>query len=398
MNLLAHLLSRHASLLLLGVFSACYFAAMIIARKILAPDDFYFWNSFVTLMAMGFTFCFFGTEQLFLRFSVVSDGRVSINLWTLILMLGTLVLFVVFLAVLSERYFFQLGTFVVYLVLGVCVGIFVFVYNFLRMLKAFSISQLAANGWKFTTLIAVVLAPLGHAPWVILTGLAAASGPALFLFLQNRHRLNITRDAIPDDWKALFLGFLVSLLVLMLLNNADRLIMSHYGSEMLFSEYVYLVTLLTMPFSLLSNYFGFKETAFLKQSYARTAFVKKSLSVALLSGGLYVPWFLLVYSLQGLLELSVQFEYLFPCLVLVTCRCVYALHSALFGLQGESAHIHLANLMTFVAIGTAVAVILLIGVNILHLLFLLAAFWCVRIAIYAYFTSHIKEYDHSYAV
>lgn len=389
---------RHASLLLLGTFSVCYFAAMIIARKTLEPVDFYFWNALVTLVAMGFTFCFFGAEQLFLRFSNVANEHMSINRLTLWLMLGSLVLFVALLTTLSERYFFQLGTLAVYPLLGVAVGIFVFVYNFLRVLKAFNTSQLAANGWKFTILIAVILSPLGNAQWIILAGLIAACGLPLWLFVQNRHRLVVTNNPMPDNWKSLFLGFLLSLFVLMLLNNADRLIMTRYSSESLFSEYVYLVTLVLMPFSLLSNYFGFKEMAYLKQSYSRALFVKKMRNIAMLAAGLFVPWFLFIYGLRDMLELEVRFEYILPCMVIITCRCSYALLSTLFGLKGKPVHIHVANLLTLVAIVLAVAVLLMIGVDVANMLSLIAVFWCIRLAIYSYFTTSISEYEANYAI
>lgn len=396
---LIKLLKRHSSLLLLGAFSACYFLAMIVARKTLAPDDLYFWNALVTLVAMSFTFCFFGSEQLFLRFSGVSGtGQVRINRTTLCLMGAALVLFTVLLAALSEGYFFQLGSYVIYPVLGLCVGLFVFVYNLLRVRKSFSTAQLAANGWKFTILIGLLFAPLGHAPLIIMAGLGAACVGAAWLFFKNRSALEINDDPMPEQWKTLFLGFLLSLFVLMLLNNADRLIMTRYGSEALFSEYVYLVTLLLLPFSLLSNYFGFKEMAYMKRHYDRQAFVRKTLGVGALAAGLFLPWFALIYMAQGLLEVPVEVSYALPCLVIVTCRCAYALLSTLFGLKGEPGQIHAANILTLLAIVAAMAVLLGVGVTITNVLVLLAAFWCARLIIYAWYTRSISEYEASHAL
>lgn len=388
---LTALLKRHASLGLLGLSSASYFVAMIVARKTLEPDDLYFWNALVTLVAMAFSFCFFGAEQLFLRFSTVIGARVVINRGTLRLMGGALVLFPSLLALLSEGYFFRLDMLALYPALGLCVGVFVFVYNVMRVRKSFSTAQLAANGWKFTILGALLLAPLGNAPLVITAaGLGLACAGTLALFWRNRAMLEVTADPMPAQWKTLFLGFLLSLFVLMLLNNADRLIMTRNGSEAQFSEYVYLVTLLLLPFSLLSNYFGFKETAYLKQTYDRRRFLRKTLGVGGLAAGLFVPWFGLVYAAQGPLEVPVHPAYALPCLIIVTCRCSYALLSASIGLYAGAEQIHLSNILTLFFLAVLSALVMIWGVNILHLLFMLALFWLARFGIFLFVASTLK--------
>ncbi len=393
------LLKHHASLLILAAFSVSYFVAMIAARKILAPDDLYFWNALVTLAAICFTFCFFGAEQLFLRYStVVEAGRVRINRATLHLMVGALILFTALLTTLSEIYFFQLGNIAIYPVLVLSIGLFVFVYNFLRLLRSFSAAQIAANGWKFTILIGVLLAPMGNAPGIIVAGLGVASAGALVLFARRRTALEISSETMPDQWITLFLGFLLSLFVLMLLSNADRLIMTRYGSKALFSEYVYLVTLLLLPFSLMSNYLGFKELAYLKQNFERGAFRRKTLRVGAFAAVLFMPWFTLIYAAQSLLEVPVHISYALPCLVIVTSRCAYALMSTLFGLNGMASQIHAANFLTLLAIGVAMVGIIVIGVTITSVLILLATFWCARLAIYAWYTSQISEYRARHAL
>lgn len=390
---LTALLKRHGSLGLLGLSSASYFFAMIVARKTLEPDDLYFWNALVTLVAMGFSLCFLGAEQLFLRFSTVSEtGEVRINRTTLHVMGGALVVFTAVLATLSEAYFFQLGSISIYPALGLCVGIFVFVYNLLRVRKSFSTAQLAANGWKFTILIGVLLAPLGNAPWIIMAGLGVACLGVLWLFVRNRRALEVSGDPMPNQWQKLLLAFFLSLFVLMLLNNADRLIMLRNGSEALFSEYVYLVTLLLLPFSLLSNYFGFKEMAYLKYTYDRRRFLRKTLGVGGLAAGLFIPWFGLIYAAQTFLEVPVQIDYAIPCCVIVTCRCAYPLLSALFSLQAKLGQFYAANLLTLLAIGLAMAVLLSQDVATTSVLILLAAFWCTRLGIYAWYTSQIAGY------
>lgn len=385
------MLKSHISLMLLGCFSVCYFAAMVVARKTLEPDDLYFWNALVTLVSLAFSFCFLGAEQLFLRFSTVTGVRVAINRSTLRLMGGALILFTGLLALLSEGYFFSLDMPALYPVLSLCVGVFVFVYNVLRVQKSFITAQLAANGWKFTILGALLLAPLGNAALVITAaGLGLACVGTLALFWRHRATLEITADPMPAQWKTLFLGFLLSLFVLMLLNNADRLIMTRNGSQAQFSEYVYLVTLLLLPFSLLSNYFGFKEMAYLKQTYDRRRFLRKTLGVGGLAAGLFVPWFGLVYGAQDLLEVPIHLAYALPCLIIVTCRCSYALLSALIGLHAGAVQIHLSNILTLFLVAVLSALVMIWGVDILRLLFMVALFWLARFGIFLSVASTLK--------
>lgn len=369
---------------------------MILARRKLSPDDFYIWNALVTLMGISHSFCFLGAEQLFLRFSAVTESRiVSINQRTLFLMAAMLTLFVALMTLFSEVYFFQLPTLTIYLLVGCSVGIFVFVYNFLRVRRSLTASQFAAQGWKATMLAGLALASRENATWTILAGLGAASILCILLFATHRRSLAITHTPMPKGWRGLFLGFMISLFTLMLLNNFDRLMMARLGSEQLFSIYVYLVTLLLMPFSLLSNYFGFKEVANLKQSYLPRIFRRRTIWAGVTGAGLMLPWFAMLYGLQETLEVEIKPEYLVPCVIVVACRCSYPFLSALFTLWGKSTEIYAANALTVLAMLTVVAVALAGDITIIRTLYLLAAFWCIRVGIFSWLISKIDPRERA---
>lgn len=377
-------------LLVLG--SASLFLAMIVARKTLSPGDLYFWNALVTMVSMGFTFCFFGTEQLFLRFSIISKvGQVDISRSTLHLMGGGLFFFTAILAVISEAYLFQLGWLILYPILGISVGSFVFVYNFQRVRKSFSEAQLAANGWKFTILIGLFLAPLGDAQWILVCSFGLAFLGVACLFWRDRDALKIRDTSMPFNWRKLFLGFFLSLLVLLLLNNADRLIIARYGSKELFSDYVYVVTLLVMPFGLLSNYVGFRELARLKDRIEPTAFLRKALRGSVLTASLFVIWFGTIFALQTLLEVSVDVCFAVPCLAIATSRFPYAMMSALIALEAGPEQLYLANIMTLMFLTTSICVILYLGVSIVSMLWLVCLFWLARFCIFYIIANKILQ-------
>ena len=390
MKSIHYIFYKHKSLLLLALFSICYFASMVISKKLLSVEDFYFWNSFITLIAISFTFCFLGAEQLFLRYSILTDSGVSISKSTLCVMGVGLTLFSVSLTVLIETYFFRLDSNFTYIITTLCVSVSVFTYNFFRLMQHFSTSQLAANSWKLFLLISVCATPLGYAPWIIIGGLAVSSIVTTFLFWRNRHRLQLTSGKLPDDWYSLFVGFFLSLLALMLLNNVDRLLMTRYTTPELFSEYVYLVTLLLMPFSLLSNYIGFKETALLKKSYCRRDFLKKTGTVAVVSATLFIFWFIIIYKLQLYLEVSVKLSYFLPCLAIVISRSTYALLSALFGLKGAVCDIHWANFLTLTIILIGIYAILAVELEITKVFYLSAIFFFTRMQIFFFFILKIR--------
>ena len=389
----------HTSLALLGLASTSYFTAMIVARKSLEADELYFWNSLVTIIAVAFSFCFFGAEQLFLRLSAVKNSRVVVSRYVLLLMALAAALFTVVLGMLSEGYFFRLGMPALYPALAFCVSVFVFVYNLMRLQKAFNLAQLAANGWKFAMLVALLLAQLGYVPMVIMSlGLGLSCVGVLLLFWGKRSSLEITKDALPTEWTRLFLSFMISLFVLMMLNNLDRFIMVRLSSQEKFSDYVYIVTLLLLPFSLLSNYVGFKEMAYLKRRYNRRRFLRKTVIVGGVAAGFFMLWFGTIFALQDLLEVTVFLSYAVPGLAIVSCRCSYALLSTLFGLQGRPEQIHIANLLTILAMSIGILGVYVVGVTINSILYLLAALWCVRVVIYAWFSAGIAQYEACYAV
>lgn len=386
------LLKKSAALVLMAMLSALYFFAMILARKTLSPEDLYFWNVLVTLMSIGFTFCFLGSEQLFLRFSMVDEQRrVFINQNTLKIMIGSSLVFTTVITYLAETYFFQVGNFFIYFIIFFCVGIFVFVYNILRLHRSFALAQVAANGWKLTLFISVILAPLGDFSIIILSSLLSTCIGVVVLLIKNGSVLQVNNDVMQSNWVHLYSGFFVSLFVLMLLTNIDRLIFTRYGGDELFSEYVYLTILLILPFSILSNYLGFKEIAYLKIDYGHLNFFRRILTVGLASASLFSLWFGLIYLCQEWLEVSIRIHYGLPCAIIVVCRCAYALLSALLGLKGNPTDIHLANLITIMAIGLAVCMLLLVGVSILNVVLMVAGLWLVRLGVYLLYALKIKD-------
>jgi len=385
-------LKRHLSFILLAISSASYFAAMVVAKKELDAEDFYVWNVYITLIAVSFSFCFIGSEQLFIRYSRVVDDVVVINANTLFVMTGSLFIYSLAVLLVIEEVFPDISYSHFHLLISVIVGVFVFIYNCLRLVRNFVLSQFSANGWKVILLLTVLAFGGRDVELIIVGSLGAACILALAVLVRLRSMLAVRWESQPADWKQLYMGFGVSLFVMMLIGNVDRFLMGRYTSPQEFSSYVYLVSMLVMPFSILSNYFGFREVATLKVRYSRRLMKSK---LAKIGGGsvfVFGLWFVMLMLVSRYLELELKADYFLPALLTVVLRNVYVLLSALFGLHGTPRQIQVANGVTLLGVAAMVWVVVLIGPSVAAVLWLVAAFWALRFILYWYFTAAIPDY------
>lgn len=385
-------LKRHFSFILLAVFSASYFAAMVVAKKVLNEGDFYLWNVYITLIAVSFSFCFLGSEQLLLRFSRVVNGGVVIGANTLLVMAGSLLLYLLLVAFVIEDIFTNARFSYLHILVAFVVGIFVFVYNYLRLIRRFALSQFSANGWKLFLLLAVLVLGGGNVESIVFGSLGIACLSSLGVLVCLRKMFIVEWEPQPADWKQLYFGFAASLFVMMLIGNVDRFLMGRYASPDEFSSYVYLVSMLVMPFSILSNYFGFREVAALKVRYSKSLMRSKLIKIAGASAIFFGLWFVVLMLFSGYLEIELYIYYFIPALFIVVLRNVYALLSALFGLHGTPRQIQLANGITLFSVAAMVMMIVLIGPSVTAVLWLIAGFWMLRFVLYWYFTAVIPDY------
>lgn len=385
-------LKGHFSFVLLALFSASYFAAMVAAKKVLEPEDFYLWNVYITLIAASFSFCFIGSEQLLLRFSKVADEGVVVNANTLLVMGGSLFLYSSVVALVMEEVFLNVRFSYFHVLVAFIVGVFVFVYNYLRLVRRFVLSQLSANGWKVILLLAVLLWDGGSVELLVVGSLGVACISSIIALAFLRRLLIVRRESQPADWKQLYVGFGVSLFVMMLMGNVDRFLMGRYTSPEEFSSYVYLVSMLVMPFSILSNYFGFREVSALKARYSKSLMRSKLIKIGGASAIFFGLWFAALMLFSDYLEIELYIYYFIPALFIVVLRNVYALLSALFGLHGTPRQIQLANGITLFSVAAMVMMIVLIGPGVTAVLWLIAGFWLLRFVLYWYFTAVIPDY------
>lgn len=390
------LLKSNISFVIMAFFSLCYFISSFIAKKSMSDDDFYYWNVLITLISASFSFCFLGAEQLFVRFGKVNCNNYEVPRDTILLMFSSNILYFIFLVFVVNRYFFIIDSIETLFFVSIFPSFSVLCYNFSRMRKKFVTAQLLNNSWKPILLIGVFIANFfSVVETMVLMMLVSFSISALYIF-KNRGHLTISNDKQPKEWKTLFLGFSLSLFVMVLLNSIDRVIVEKIFTQEEFSSYVYLLSILIMPFSLISSYFGFKEVAYLKSEYVKEKFRKKTYQVALISSVLFTLWFIIIFLSSDILELELAGGMFIPALLLVVSKCVYSMFSSIFGLKAKAKDIQMANVITVILIFFICLILLNIKVSIYDVILSISILWIGRCFIFLIYIKEIKEYKVEY--
>ncbi|MGP5157691.1 hypothetical protein [Pseudoalteromonas prydzensis] len=394
MNLkISKFLNANKSFFIMALSSSLYFSATFLAKKTMSENDFYYWNVLLTISAISYSFCFFGSEQLFLRCGELKGGRYHIPNNILKIMFFCFLLYFGIFSVLTNMVLFRVDDYLLTTLVALLSANSVFVYNLLRITKLFTASQLINNFWKIALFFAVLVAGGSNVKELLYITLLLCTLISGVVLIRVIPKLKVTHDA-TSNIQSLFLSFALSLLVLVLLNNFDRFFIEKLFMKEQFSSYVYLLSLLIMPFSIISSYIGFKEVSALKTRYVQTEFNKKVLFVALGLSVFFSVWFIILLMLSDYLELAMELSYFVPCLTIVVVKSVYSLYSSIFGLKGSAKQIQISNLVTIVAVAISVAfTYFFINEQPSLILYTVAAVWLSRVFVFAFFVRHQPDYQ-----
>lgn len=392
MDLFRGSLKNNVSLFIMALSSLLYFLATFLAKKSMQPEDFYYWNVLLTSMGISYTLCFFGSEQLFLRYGRFEEGKYVIPSMVAKLMITSLLIYLFTFTTLAHAFLFRVDDALLFVLVAVLSGLSVFTYNCLRILKLFSLSQVVNNSWKVILFFAVLISNGTNIKLFLQLSMVVSIAYSVYWLIKLMPKLKLD-SSCPPDWKSLLLGFSLSLLTLMLLNNFDRFTVEQFLSKNDFSNYVYFLSLTIMPFSIISSYIGFKEVAYLKTKYDKVEFRKKAVFISLLSSFSFTVWFAVLYFFKDFIEISISTELFLPCLIIVVVKCLYSLYSSLFGLKGSALQIQTSNLVSIISVAFAALALTVIEVSFLNVLRLVVAVWFVRISLYVYYTQKVKNYS-----
>ena len=386
---------KHLSFILMLGGSGLYFLSSILAKKYLHPDDFYLWNALLTIIAISFSFVYLGSEQLFVRLGIVEGDKYIINIHVIYLMLFSVVSYIGFLFGIYSLGFFDLDLIIYSAFISIFIAILIFFHNLYRVKSFFNTSQLVLNSWKFFLLL--MLMSSHYFEFDIKLAVACSfiiSCLILIVFCnKNNSHLEFSNNT-SDGTFALYLSFLFSLMVITLMGSFDRLAIEKFLNKEVFSQYVYLVTILIMPFGLVSSYFGFKEVVYFKEKFSRKDFYGKLLNVSIVVSILFSIWFVFLEIIKDIISLDLDFSYFIPSLLLSVIRCVHSIISSLFGVKAGPKDIRNANFIVICFILLVISLIKLgvILVSPLNVMYMMASIWAIRTLAFSLLIRNIDEY------
>lgn len=385
---------KNGSLLFLLFSAVVFFLSNIIAKKTLSISEFYLWNFLTTLVAMSFSFGLLGTEQIFLRFGEVESSKVYLISFNVIkklfisLLLYLLIIFILF-HTKSDVLFYIL-------ICLICSSILI-IYNYFRILSYFLFAQIVFNGWKVFLLLWLLSYSFLELEVEIFTAVLISLLTSIFLAFifisKNEFKLRFEKlEKTPVGVKYIF-AYTLSLLVITLLGYMDRWLIE-YTNKGLFSDYVYLISIILMPFMIIANYLGFKEVSTVKKSLNKEKIVKKIILLSAILVVSYSIWFLFIYKFRNLFELEISVIYYLPLLLIVLLRCSYALLSAIIGIAGNIQDIIIINIVSFLFILIlAYCFFYVSNYMIIELLYLMCFLWLIRVLLYFWGLSKIRDYN-----
>jgi len=289
------LITKHASLFVLGIASASFFVLNILLKDVLSVSEYGLYSILITYCSLMSSFGLFGLDQVFLRTSIIEKNKIVVDS-RLISMLCIAVLCISLIAssIISKYYDFEISYFSLIL-LSIFMILIKLSYQISRLLSKFVLSQITLNLWKFSLPFIVVLnIYMGFDvdfSFIIkcLFYCSLFSLASYFIFYSNI-KFKILEYSKKDLLRLAF-GFFLTLFTLSVINFADRFIIEKkFGLEEI-GNYFFYVNLFLYPFTFFSTYIGFRELVVFKKEFSMDLLNSKlihAIKLAILFGVIYL--------------------------------------------------------------------------------------------------------------
>lgn len=298
--------SQHASLIVLMFGALSFFASNIFMKEILSPELYGYLSVFITYFSFIYVFGVFGTEQVFLRFSV-PETKDQISTQKTLLFLS---LFFTFFSALAGTILFKhwykeitINPFFLFFSSLSIIGS-TFLFSVLRLNSNFILSQLLSNSWKIGMFfLSAVYLIYSYSDFYLFLNIISIITIVCFVFYLFYIIKNIKFNFVTDrSNKQLFessFHFFISISSFSLIIFADRFIVEHKYTFEKFGDFFYLSTFFLAPFSIIQSYIGFKQLIHFKSNFVKSDFKKFLIKVilfgVLMSIGLCTITFLFHY-------------------------------------------------------------------------------------------------------
>jgi len=349
----------------MGGGSAGLFLSIIVAETILSEKDYGLFSIVVTTILVLSAGGVLSLEQVLIRLAKIDNGssesvgKVSIPKKLIPLCLLASLFSSLIATIFVSNIFFSRGLKASLFAIFFACALSLLFSAIFRINREFVLSQLVLNLWRigagliflaffFFERFAVGFNFDIHLTIEVLSFWCVFSvAPFIFVIFKNDRFFGLRKDFF-----AFFLGFLLSVLVVVFINNFDKYMAGLSVSVESAGSYFYWFTLLVYPFSMIASFIAMRKIVDYKIEFSFDEFrakVLRYLAFGALSGFLY---FLIVFCLVSFFsppEISWGLIFLF--FGVCVLKILYSLLSSAFGAVSESSNIIRSNLVFVLAVG-----------------------------------------------
>ncbi|ABC84044.1 hypothetical protein Adeh_4280 [Anaeromyxobacter dehalogenans 2CP-C] len=204
-----------------------------------------------------------------------------------------------------------------------------------------------------------------------------------------RHSVRVA--PVATDVGSVAVPFVLSLGLMALLNTVDRFTLEKIHSPTVFAEYVYAVTILSTPFTILSSYFGFKEAVRYRKQYSRNGVRKDALRTVAISALQVIAWSVACYLTRQLSGLTFDLSLWILLGILSAVRCGYGILSAAMGIRGTASAIYWSNSITAISLAAFGFTAILLRVPVIAVVAGYVLVWVLRFVAYFVFLTESAD-------
>ncbi|MCS0454854.1 hypothetical protein ND933_12640 [Vibrio diabolicus] len=295
----------------------------------------------MAMIAFFFSFSTLGQEQLILRFSQKYNDNIKIELYTLISILLSILLFMPlsFMIFGGNEVGINTGNIIV---LSVLASVCKISYQVYRVRECFFLAQVSLNFWKLAVLILLLLYHLLKVELIFVLSLSIG---LILLCIQIKTIKFISIEHIRDRFSYSF-NYFISMGVMSLFVYSERFILEGKITSLELSEYLYSMTISLSPYAIIASYLGFKEAVKYKNKFSLTI-LRNDILLGFRALVLFsVFWFLILNFFSSYIGLILSLETSILLMTIGIVKCLYSYLSSAMTIVMSSKVMFKVNLIT----------------------------------------------------
>lgn len=326
---------QHASLIVLMFGALSFFASNIFMKEILSPELYGYLSVFITYFSFIYVFGNFGTEQVFLRFSVPEiKNKISTQKTVLYLSLFFTLFSALTGTILFNHWYKEITINPVFLFFSSLSIIgSTFLFSILRLNSNFVLSQLLSNSWKIGMFfLSAVYLIYSYSDFYLFLNIISMIMIVCFIFylfyIIKKIQFNFSTERTNKQLFESSFHFFISISSFSLIIFADRFIVEHKYTFEKFGDFFYLSTFFLAPFSIIQSYIGFKQLIHFKTNFIKSDFQRFLKKVILFGVVIAVGLCAITFLIRYFKIINFPFEHYISIIILLLITGIVRLYAS----------------------------------------------------------------------